>query len=93
MSDNTGGGKSTLVQAPQKTAAPVHKGTSGGGFIKASRKKKAFTMGDYQMPSKPKTEVKKSSLSAAPKNPYPKLTRNDLCGCGSEKKYKRCCLE
>ena len=25
-------------------------------------------------------------------NPYPKLGRNDLCGCGSGKKYKKCHL-
>ena len=25
-------------------------------------------------------------------NPYPKLSRNDLCGCGSGKKYKKCHL-
>jgi peptide deformylase len=25
-------------------------------------------------------------------NPFPKLGRNDPCGCGSGKKYKRCCL-
>lgn len=90
MSDNTGGGKSTLVQAPQKTAAPVHKGTSGGGFIKGAKKKQAMTAGDFNMPSKPKPESGRSGTP--PKKPYPELTRNDLCGCGSKKKYKRCCL-
>jgi len=26
-------------------------------------------------------------------NPYPHLGRNDRCGCGSGKKYKKCCLK
>ena len=32
----------------------------------------------------------KSSQSNFPKNPDPKVGRNDMCPCGSEKKYKHC---
>ncbi len=26
------------------------------------------------------------------RRPYPKVSRNELCPCGSGKKFKRCCL-
>lgn len=32
-------------------------------------------------------------MYARAKDPYPKLGRNDLCLCGSGKKYKKCCLK
>lgn len=36
----------------------------------------------YMMPQRPKQQVRKHS----------KIGRNDKCPCGSEKKYKHCCL-
>lgn len=88
---STSGGKSTLVQAPQKTSAPISTSTKGGGFVKSQKNKKVMTAGDFQMATVPKASVK-SSYAYAPENPYPKLTRNDKCGCGSGIKYKKCCF-
>ena len=89
MSDNTGGGKSTLVQAPQRTSAPVQTGTKSGGFVRGA-KKKVMTAGDFKFKNDSPPAV--GSYAPAPKNPYPLLQRNDVCGCGSKKKYKKCCL-
>lgn len=89
MSDNSGGGKSTLVQSPQKSRAPIATGTSSKGFVRNS-KKDVMTAGDFNFKA-PKPEVK-TSYAPPPVNPYPEIGRNDNCGCGSRKKYKKCCL-
>ena len=48
--------------------------------IDASPSKMQQLMMRYQ---RPKQQVRE----------YPKIRRNDLCPCGSGKKYKNCCLE
>ncbi len=85
----SGGGKSTQVQAPQRTAAPVDKSSNGGGFVRASKKQIATTAGDHNF-FKKETAFKGST--SVPKNPYPLLHRNDPCGCKSGKKFKKCCM-
>lgn len=89
MSDNTGGGKSTQVQAPQKTSAPIQTGTKSSGFVRSSKKKGQMTAGDFKFK---KDSPPPKMGSSVPAQKYPLLQRNDLCGCGSKKKYKKCCL-
>jgi len=42
--------------------------------------------------------IEKTALGIPPsraetiKREYPRISRNDLCYCGSNKKYKKCCL-
>jgi hypothetical protein len=96
MGEDSGGGKSTQVQAPQRSAAPVRTGTSGGGFIRGQKKSKGMTAEDAaKMMFKNEAPVvaNHGSSAGAPKNPYPLLHRNDPCGCKSGRKYKKCCLK
>ena len=93
MGEDSGGGKSTLVQAPQKSSAPIRTSTVGGGFIKNQKSKKGMTAADFKFKNDSPPPSTTSSSAGAPKNPYPKLHRNDKCGCGSGEKYKRCCLK
>lgn len=88
----SGGGKSIAVQAPMKSSVPIQTGTRSGGFVRNAKKKVQSTAGEalkhlFQNSSPPS----KKSYANAPANPYPKLTRNDLCNCGSGRKYKFCC--
>ena len=51
--DSAGGGKSTLVQAPQKSSAPVQTGTKSTGFIKGRKKASAhMTAGEFKFKNK-----------------------------------------
>ncbi len=88
MADSTGG-KSTLVQAPQVKRGPTQKGTKGRGFINGQKKGNADTVADHDF--FPTLAPKDHSSNHGPADPYPTLSRNDLCGCKSGKKYKKCC--
>ena len=88
---STSGGKSTLVQAPQKSSAPIQTGTKQNGFVRSS-KNKGTTAGEQlsHLFNKPQSAYK-IQYGDAPDHPYKTLTRNDKCGCGSGVKYKKCC--
>ena len=47
----------------------------------------------YQYFRKHREAEASTTLTAKPRRSTPKLMRNELCPCGSGKKYKRCCGE
>ena len=90
MGEDTGGGKSNRVQAPQKSSAPVRTSTVGGGFVKGAKKKGQMTAGEFKFKNSSPPAKHGGTVT---QQKYPLLHRNDLCGCGSGKKFKKCCLK
>lgn len=89
MGEDTGGGKSNRVQAPQKSSAPIQTGTRSNGFVKSAKDKKGMTAADFKF--KNDSPPPKAGTSVVAQK-YPLLHRNSPCGCLSGKKYKKCCL-
>lgn len=85
-----GGGKSTLVQAPQKQKGPGRTGASQTGFTKGRKKAGAMTAADFKME---KGSPPARHGASVPKLKYPNAQRNEACLCGSGKKFKKCCID
>lgn len=75
-------GATASAQAPQQAPAQAAPASKGGNFSSVDRK------------SWEQAQTAASAGSATPKTirrDQPKVGRNDLCPCGSGKKYKKCC--
>lgn len=49
---------------------------------------------NFPLEFKPVTHAYKTAEPVKPlKRKYPKIGRNDMCPCGSNLKYKKCCID